>query len=179
MSLLVFNLVAPLSTKKKPSGPICMAKRECLAYFGLSLVPIRPYFGHSGSSKWPKLVCLDVFIDVPTLFRPFQLKVGPRAYLGGQKAIFSQFWLLFGRRRTIFRTFWMWQMVQTDQPGCPYWCSNLFLSCTTQNMPSGLICAAKRLILAYFGPFLAPKGPYLGHSGSGKCAKLINLDVLS
>ena len=62
---------------------------------------------------------------------------------------------------------------------CLSWFSNLVPPLPTQNMPSGLICVAKRLFLVYFGPFLAQVGPHLGHYWSGKWAKLINLDVLS
>ena len=38
---------------------------------------------------------------------------------------------------------------------------------------------AKRIFSAYLGNFFAHLGPYLGHSGSGKWAKLVSLDVLS
>ena len=91
-----FNLVPPLSTQNKPSGPICVAKRVFLAYFGPSLVPVGPHLGHSGSSKWQKLVCLDVFIDVPTSFCPFQPKIGQLGRFGWPKGhvspIMTSFW---------------------------------------------------------------------------------------
>ena len=58
-------------------------------------------------------------------------------------------------------------------------CSNLVLPLPTQNSPSVPIWVAKRLFSAYFGHFLAPLEPHLGHSGSGKWVKLLSLDVLS
>ena len=97
----------------------------------------------------------------------------------GQKAIFSLFGPIFEPRRATFGTFWVWQMAKINQPGCLYWWSNLVPPLPTQNRPSGQICEIKRLFLAYFGPFLSLVRPHLGHSGSGKWVKLINLDVLS
>ena len=96
----------------------------------------------------------------------------------GQRAILSVFWPLFGPHRATFGTFIVWKMAQTFLPGCLHWCSNLVPPLPTQNMPSELICVAKILFSSYFCPFLAPIGPHLGHSWSGKWAKLINLYVL-
>ena len=96
-----------------------------------------------------------------------------------QQAVISLSWPLFGPCRTTFGTFRVLQMAQTGLSGCLFWCSNLVPPLPAQNRPSGAICVAKRLLLAYLGPFLAPVGSHLGHSGSGKWAKLINLDVLS
>ena len=45
--------------------------------------------------------------------------------------------------------------------------------------PSGQIFLSKRLFLAYFGHFLAPLVPHLGHSGSVKWPKPVCLNVLS
>ena len=69
-----FNLRPPLPTQNRSSWPNCVTKRLFLAYFDPFWVPIRPHLGHSGSCDWPKLVCLDVVIGVPTFFRPFQPK---------------------------------------------------------------------------------------------------------
>ena len=58
----------------------------------------------------------------------------------------------------------------------------LFQPCSTpktQHRIAGSIFVAKIFFLAYFGHFLAPPGQYLGHSWSGKWAKLVRLDVLS
>ena len=57
-------------------------------------------------------------------------------------------------------------------------CSNFVPPLPTQNRPSWTICGAKRLFSAYLDNFSAPLGPYLGHSRSGKWAKLVSLDVL-
>ena len=89
-------------------------------YFLLTLPlfgPRRVIFRTSGCGKWPKMVCLDVFIGGLTFYHPFQPKKGP----------------------------------------------------------SGPICVAKKLFLAYFCPCLAPIGPHLWNSGSGIWPKLINL----
>ena len=67
-------------------------------------------------------------------------------------------------------------------PNWSVWMSSLvcqpFSTLPTQNMPYDLICVANMIFSAYFCPFLAPIGQYLGHLGSGKWAKLIILDVL-
>ena len=68
------NLVPPFPNQNGPSWAICVAKRLFLAYFGSFLVPVGPNSGHSGCGK---LVCMDVFIGVPTLFCPFQPNIFP------------------------------------------------------------------------------------------------------
>ena len=168
----------PFKPKKRPSGLICDRK----ANFSLSwplFGPVGPHLGHSGSCKWSKLVCLNVLIGVPTLFQPFQPKIGPLSGFVWPKGDFSLFCPIFGHGRATFWTFLVLQMAQTGLSGCLYWCSKLVPPLPAQNRPSGPICVAKMLFLAYFSPFLAPVGPHLGHSGSSKWAKLINLDVLS
>ena len=67
-----YNLIPPLPTQNRLSGPICMAKILLLANFGSILAPVGPHLGQSGWGKWPKLIFLDVFIGVPTLFHSFQ-----------------------------------------------------------------------------------------------------------
>ena len=72
-----YNLVPALPTKNRPPGPICVAKRLFLANFCSFLAPVGPHLGQFGCGKWPKLVGLDAFIGVPTLFHPFQPKICP------------------------------------------------------------------------------------------------------
>ena len=55
--------------------PKC-GQKAIFRLFGPFLVPIGPHFGYSWCDKRPKLVCLDVFIGIPTLLRPFQLGIG-------------------------------------------------------------------------------------------------------
>ena len=98
--------------------PKC-GQKAILIFFGPSLVHIGPHLGQSWCGKWPKLVCSDVFIGVPTLIRPFQPEKGPL----------------------------------------------------------DLVLRPEVFVKANFGTFLAPIGPHLGHSGSGKCPKLVCLDV--
>ena len=67
--------------------------------------------------------------------------------------------------------FWPDKLAQRAPPGPSRFhllCSNLGPPLPTQNRPSGPNCVVKRLFLAYFVHFLAPLGPHLGHSGSGK-----------
>ena len=80
---------------------------------------------------WPKLVCLDVLIGVPTLFHTFQPNIGTLGPFVWPKGYFSLFWPLFVPRRVTFGTFWVWQMGQTVQPGCPECRCNLFPTCST------------------------------------------------
>ena len=70
------NLLSPLPTQNRPSEHNCVAKRLFLVYFGPFLVPVRQHLGHFGCGKGPQLVCMDVFIDIPSFFQPFQPKIG-------------------------------------------------------------------------------------------------------
>ena len=70
-TLLRTNLVPHLPTQKNAIWLYCVTKRLFLPYLGPFVVLVGPYLGHSWSCKWPKLVCLDVLIGVPTIFHPF------------------------------------------------------------------------------------------------------------
>ena len=157
-----------------------MSKMRPKGSFDIFLAPFWSTFEHIfGVWKWPKLVCLDVFIGAPTSFCSFQPKIGALDQILWREGFLkNKFWLLFGPRRATFKTFRVWQMAQTGLSGCLHLCSNLFTPLPTKNMPYELICVAKMLFSAYFCPFLAPIGPYLGNSWFCKRAKLINLDVL-
>ena len=97
----------------------------------------------------------------------------------GQKAIFSLFLPILNPHRATFGHI----LGFANGPDWSFWmfflCSKIVSPLPAYNRPSGPICVAKRLFLAYFSSFLAPVGPHLEHSRSGKLAKLINLDVLS
>ena len=69
-------------------------------------------------------------------------------------------------------------MAKTGINGRLHWCSNLVPLLPTQNIHYELIYVAEMLFSVCFCPFLATVGPNLGHSGSVKWAKLIQLDVL-
>ena len=121
------KLVPPLPNLNMPSGPICVTKRLILAYFCLFLAPIGPLLGHFGSWKWPKLVCLDVLIGVLTLFHPFQPKIDPLGRFVRPNGYFSIFWTLFGLRRAIFETFWVWKMSPWYPKSVIYSASSCFI----------------------------------------------------
>ena len=90
------NLFPSLPTQNNPSKLICIAKRLFLAYFCPFLAPLGPHLGHSGFGTYSKLVNLNVFIGIPTLFHPFQTKVGPQCRFvwptGYSKHILAHFW---------------------------------------------------------------------------------------
>ena len=69
-------------------------------------------------------------------------------------------------------------MAKTCLSGCPLWWSNLVLPPPNPKLAYGPICVTNRLFLAYFGPFLAPIGPLLGHFWSCIWPKLVCLDDL-
>ena len=95
------------------------------------LVPVGQHLGHSMCGKWPKLVCLDVFIGVPTSFLPLQPKIGPLDQFVWPKGYHSLFWPFFGHHRATFGKFWVWQMAQTGLSGCHHECSNFVLPLPT------------------------------------------------
>ena len=126
--LLVFPPCSNPSNQNTPSEWFCVAEMPSLAFFG-----------YSGSCKWPKLFCLNVFIGVPTLFHPFQPKIGPLGRFVWTKGYFNLLWPHFGPHRAMFGTFWVLQMASTGLSGCLHWCSNLVPPLPTQNRPSGPI----------------------------------------
>ena len=72
------SIVSPVQPSKKAKRPLGLfvwpKGNVCFAYFGNFLGLFWPHLGHSGSSKWAKLVCLDVLIAVITLLQPAQPK---------------------------------------------------------------------------------------------------------
>ena len=144
--------------------------------------PVGPFAGPTGYFQpiWDTFwLALDHIWDI------FGLANGPNWSALMSSVLFqpcsNQFYKNYGIRpimsyldqRANFCTILLGKKTQHCLARCP-WCG-----LPTQNMPSGPICVAKRLFSAYLGHFMGPLGPYLGHSWSGKWAKLVNLNVVS
>ena len=86
------------------------------------------HMAYVGVKKKPKMVVPGCPLCVPTLFHTFQPKIGPLSQSVWPKGNFSLFGPLFGPLGAIIGIFWVWQMGQTGQPGCPQSRSSLVLS---------------------------------------------------
>ena len=134
-----YALCADLCGQKAIFSLFCPLFGPHSATFGTFWVWQKAHTGLSGCFHW----CSNLVPPLPTQNMPYELIcVAKRLFLA-----------YFGPHIATFGTFWVWQMAKTDPPVCPYWCSNLVPPLPIQNRPSGPICVAKRLFLAYFGPF--------------------------
>ena len=127
------------------------------AAFGTFWVLQMALSGVSGSHHW----CSKLVPPLPTRIRPS----GPICVT---KILILAYWPPFGPHRATFGTFLVLKMTQTGLSGCPYWCSNLVPLLPTQKKTLWADLCGQKAILVYFGLFLAPLGPYLRLSLSGK-----------
>ena len=176
--LLWTNLVWSIPIHNRHSGPICVAKRLFLAYFGPFLAPLRSHLGHSGSWTLPKLNCRDVLIGFSTLFHPFQPKIGPLGWSVWPKDNFIQFCLFFAPLGPL-----LGHSASCKWPKLV--CFDVIIGVPTLfhlfQPKIGLLgwFVWPNGYSSLFGPIWAPIGQHLGLSGSGKWAKLLSFKVLS
>ena len=146
-------------------------QKDIFSLFGPLFGPLGTIFGalwvwqmgKTGQPECPKCCSNPVPTRSTTIY-------GNKAYLN-YFVIFGPtfaYFLQFLNQRANFAPFFHMKKDLKWFDWTPLLCSNLVPPRPSQNRPSRLICVAKRLFSAYWG-----------HSGSGKWAKLLSLNLLS
>ena len=84
----------PSNSKYVLWADLC-GKKVIFSYFCPLWAPVGQFLEHSGSCKWPKLVCINILICLPTLIHTLQPKIGSLGRFVWQKRQFIAYFCPF------------------------------------------------------------------------------------